>query len=433
MLTTTTATRPTKPSTAPDKLRKLADSLDARSADYDRRATGRLENTSRRAAQASHADSENVARRTRARTLRAVADAIEAGRAPYLARLSNGAQVEALNLSIVRAVFAADRHDQVRYVDGRRDPVADDLRFIEYPWPWLDVGTALLVLTASEGKPGVAELRVAIQRDAADPVGIVHLSSHRRAEAVKPLLEAAPLRDYDKRRWLDTWKDYDRLRVLAADRNELCALALEYIRAREAGATEQRAQIQAARRAQEIRAAERDLIGRKIAGFFSTPKAVAQRLADEVMHDPRRILEPSAGSGALADFANATWPDATVECCEIADRLRKILAMKGHTVVGWDFLDLDPAQSEGYDLVLMNPPFEDGQDMQHVRHAWAFVRANGTLVSVMSAGVRFRSDRATTEFRAWVESLGGMFDDLPTGSFEESGTGTSTCYVTLRK
>ena len=81
----------------------------------------------------------------------------------------------------------------------------------------------------------------------------------------------------------------------------------------------------------------------------------------------------------------------------------------------------------------MNPPFEGGQDMQHVRHAFGFLADGGHLVAIMGAGVSFRSDRRYSEFRGWVDDMGGEFQDIPAGTFKESGTGVASVMLTLRK
>jgi len=47
-------------------------------------------------------------------------------------------------------------------------------------------------------------------------------------------------------------------------------------------------------------------------------------------------------------------------------RLRKILEVKGFNVVGNDFLE----HKKSYDRIVMNPPFENFQDIDHVRHAY---------------------------------------------------------------
>jgi hypothetical protein len=86
-----------------------------------------------------------------------------------------------------------------------------------------------------------------------------------------------------------------------------------------------------------------------------------------------------------------------------------------------------------YDAALMNPPFERGQDCEHVRHAWGFVKPGGALVAIMGAGVMFRNQRPYSEFREWAESLGGEFVEIPAGAFKESGTGVATVMLTLYK
>jgi hypothetical protein len=52
----------------------------------------------------------------------------------------------------------------------------------------------------------------------------------------------------------------------------------------------------------------------------------------------------------------------------------------------------------------MNPPFEKGQDIEHVRHAYDQLKPGGRVVAIMSEGPFFRSDKKATEFRDWLES-----------------------------
>ena len=81
----------------------------------------------------------------------------------------------------------------------------------------------------------------------------------------------------------------------------------------------------------------------------------------------------------------------------------------------------------------MNPPFNGGADVDHVRRAFDCLRNGGRLVGVLSGGVTFRQDKATTLFRAWVRDQGGVIESLPEGSFRESGTGVNTAVVVLDK
>lgn len=47
--------------------------------------------------------------------------------------------------------------------------------------------------------------------------------------------------------------------------------------------------------------------------------------------------------------------------------------------------------------------------------------------------VRKYIDRKSSEFRAWLESVGGTWEDLPDGAFKQSGTDISTRLVVIEK
>lgn len=166
-------------------------------------------------------------------------------------------------------------------------------------------------------------------------------------------------------------------------------------------------------------------------GFFETPPDVVDRVLDEArLSLGLSVLEPSAGRGALA--IPAARITRKVQCIEIqpenAEHIRRI----GYPpVICADFLDQTPASLGLFDRVVMNPPFDAGRDVDHVTHAMRFLKPGGRLVSVMSAGVEFREDRKTADFRAMVERYGGHFRDLPPGSFKDSGTMVNTVIVSI--
>lgn len=151
----------------------------------------------------------------------------------------------------------------------------------------------------------------------------------------------------------------------------------------------------------------------------------------ELKISPRiAFQEPSAGRGALARLAHRAG--GVVTCVEIQRGNADELSRKGYPdVICADFFDHSPETLGQFDRVVMNPPFDGGRDIDHVVHALAFVKPGGRLVSVMSAGVEFREDRKTADFRALVERYGGSFRDLPPGSFAESGTMVNTCIVSI--
>lgn len=61
-----------------------------------------------------------------------------------------------------------------------------------------------------------------------------------------------------------------------------------------------------------------------------------------------------------------------------------------------------------------------------MNRASRFLRAGGRLTAIMSAGITFREDRLTKEFRARLASV----EHLPEGSFKASGTAVNTVMVT---
>lgn len=168
-----------------------------------------------------------------------------------------------------------------------------------------------------------------------------------------------------------------------------------------------------------------EITTRQELGYFPTPAPIVAQLIDLARIEPgMTVLEPSAGRGAIAGPIAALG--AHVDCIEL--QRDNVLAISdaniGRDLAVGDFLTWDPHPV--YDRVVMNPPFARQADIAHVLHALGFLRPNGRLVSVMSNGVTFRENKATTAFRALVAERGGELIDLPEGSFKESGTGVNT-------
>lgn len=186
-------------------------------------------------------------------------------------------------------------------------------------------------------------------------------------------------------------------------------------------------------KAVKLRELESDLVGRKLPGFFPTPPdLVKEIIARANIGSGMLVLEPSAGKGDLAEAARAAGADVVVECCEYNGTLREILTVRGFKIVANDFLDWFKAEPR-YDRIVMNPPFEKGADIRHLWYAYYMLKPRGRLVSVMSSGPFFRQDRAATEFRDWLGSVGGVSEPLPDGSFKSAfcPTGVSTRLVVI--
>jgi 16S rRNA G1207 methylase RsmC len=61
----------------------------------------------------------------------------------------------------------------------------------------------------------------------------------------------------------------------------------------------------------------------------------------------------------------------------------------------------------------MNPPFSNGQDIDHVRHAFDLLADGGRLIAIMSEGTFYRSDKKAVNFRAWLDEHSGTSERLP--------------------
>ena len=164
-------------------------------------------------------------------------------------------------------------------------------------------------------------------------------------------------------------------------------------------------------------------------GFFPTPPDRACRVVDLAEILPgETVLEPEAGQGGLADEVAARFGSENLHCIEILPDNAKVLTQKGYAVQMDDFLQLAPRPC--YAKIVMNPPFAKQSDIDHVQHAFKFLKPGGRLVAIMSNGFTFRSNRKSTEFRDLVENH-GFYEENPSGSFLVSGTGVNTVTVVL--
>lgn len=190
-------------------------------------------------------------------------------------------------------------------------------------------------------------------------------------------------------------------------------------------------------------------------GFYPTPSEAGRKVIDDAKvlqpatGERLRILEPSAGTGNLARLC-LTRPDRgnisrsaadyyrydnIVDCVEIQPHLANELRQAGiySKVLCCDFVQLSPSETGLYDRVVMNPPFDMERDIDHVVHALQFLKDDGLLVAIMSAGTEFRQTRKAVAFRKLMEDMGADWYDLPPGSFSSVGTNVNTGYIVVQK
>ena len=184
---------------------------------------------------------------------------------------------------------------------------------------------------------------------------------------------------------------------------------------------------------------ERHLLGtapQAVTGFnlFQTPPPIAARMAaivGEYIKPGARILEPSAGLGRLVEPFTAgrladlrlQW-EAVEEAGECVRAVRQSLRELEKTREA-DFLQLSAADLGGqFAAVVMNPPFKQGRDIKHIRHALDMVEPGGVLVSLCYNGTRQNEQ---------LKPIADTWEVLPPGSFREEGTGAEVALLTIRK
>ena len=117
------------------------------------------------------------------------------------------------------------------------------------------------------------------------------------------------------------------------------------------------------------------------------------------------------------DALKAKYGDTVnLSACEIHYELRELLTLKGYEIAGSDFLN----HLKVYDKIIMNPPFENGQDIDHVLHALMLLHKGGRLVAIMSEGVFFRNFKKEKEFRDKLFQVNAYISDRIQGAFKDA-------------
>jgi len=160
-------------------------------------------------------------------------------------------------------------------------------------------------------------------------------------------------------------------------------------------------------------------------GYFPTPSNIVKTMIDLLELQPGdTILEPSAGQGHICDFL----PKDNLIIGEILSENIQILKQKGYNITFTDFMKYE---SNRIDKIIMNPPFEKQQDIDHVQHAFKLLKPNGILVSIMSIGCTFRNNTKTKNFQNDILDKAKIIY-LPNGSFKSSGTMVNTIIIKIK-
>ncbi len=426
-LSSTEETATVKGSTNAEKLRAVAESMQKA---IDDKFRDRLTNTAKRAREAASAEAEGERLKRLQDTINNIADALENGENTLLDKIDSKAQVETL-MSMLRtgrrnriSETLPDITYDERLQEQDKPYSIDDAKYAEYPLTKLHESAITEYIRAAEGKTGYKQITDRLKKSLKSVKnGYVTVDAQMFADIDKIVQNLSTYRaDF----WNDGVSERKRLARMGIENVvELRAYLREFIKflpGKDADAERQR----------NIKAKERQLANAKIEGFFPTPKDVVGKMLEKADIAPdEKVLEPSAGKGNIADEIKSKYPDNVLDVVEWNGSLNELLTEKGHNVVGNDFLQI----SEKYDKIVMNPPFEKGQDIDHIKHAYSLLNDGGRVVCIMSEGPFYRSDKKATEFREWLDSLGGVSEKLPDGSFKNSerSTGVNTRLVVIDK
>ncbi len=160
--------------------------------------------------------------------------------------------------------------------------------------------------------------------------------------------------------------------------------------------------------------------------LFPTPPELAEQLVELAEIEPgTAVLEPSAGTGNLLRAIRQA-ASVAIKAVEINYQLAEGLRASklADDVICRDFLEMTPEADGTFDRVVMNPPFVNGADIEHIIHAMAFLNPGGRLVAICANGPRQR-EKLQTIADHWV--------DLPADSFKSSGTGVNAAIFIYTK
>ncbi|AFJ21498.1 gp43 [Salisaeta icosahedral phage 1] len=421
-----------------EKIREVAERTYAKA--NERLEQDRKTNTRRRTRIARGIEAEERERLQLADTMMNVADALKEGDIKFLGGLRYRTEFKLLErqLSLAHWDYARQKseevgiggpaaHEIVEQEPISELPPAKLLSYVEYPGITLDRHTVQKLVDQAEGVKGAKAIAKFWKRRLSGQKMDMEFGERATGYAKKKYLELyertkdkAGLSSNFELRGLEKYRRMKRMDINTL--SELRAALHEYMEYRGEH-----------READKLEEAIRDLKnGGKIEGFFPTPAGVISDMLAEAEIEPGMdVLEPSAGKGDIADAIRSEHPDANLTVIEQIHSLAKILEMKGYENLIWgDFLE----HEETYDRILMNPPFERKQDIDHVQHAYSLLKPGGRVVSVMGEGAFFRSAKKDKRFRSWLAEHGESWS-LPDGTFEggDYSTSVATRLVVLNK
>lgn len=171
--------------------------------------------------------------------------------------------------------------------------------------------------------------------------------------------------------------------------------------------------------------------------FFPTPENLSNRVVElsgirNMVGVPLKILEPSAGSGALLRKLPLSSKH-TYTVIEPEEKNVTILEGLGFKVNACTFEEYCRTHKNKFTHVIMNPPFSHSRDIKHVMMAYDLLEDGGRLVAIVSENSMYYKNEHSERFRNWLKEVGASIETTAPGSFKESGTMVDTVIITVNK
>jgi predicted RNA methylase len=179
----------------------------------------------------------------------------------------------------------------------------------------------------------------------------------------------------------------------------------------------------------ELQELRQDKWAKKELDYYPTNDRIAKEMAEMAeIEAGSRVLEPSAGDGALIKAVRQYEPSAVIEAVEIQSKLQEYLKKNGFNVVASDFETFNPSYK--YDAIVMNPPFSKRQDAKQVLKAYSLLKPGGKLVAIVGEGSMFASDKNAKALQD-LFTTAGIYERKLIGEFKEMGTSVNTRLLVL--
>ena len=150
-----------------------------------------------------------------------------------------------------------------------------------------------------------------------------------------------------------------------------------------------------------------------------------------------KILEPSAGSGAIVDYISSNYniQPRDIDCVELNKEKYEILRSKHYNSFHWEFLSFatDKNYHEKYDRIIACPPFKKNIDIAHIESMYGLLKTGGILVSLTSPLWITNNEEHQVKFREWLADKDYSMKMLPENSYIEDYKSVPTMIIKIYK